>query len=82
MEYSINYENAGINFIVKLNNKKYSCLVSQEALQDIDSSKKTNDIEYLFKSNQSTLENIAIDMIKTNSDDKIFISTEIIKKFQ
>lgn len=80
LKYSINSENGGINFIVELNNKEYGCLVSQEALQDIDPINRMENIEKQFISNRNILEDIAIDMILNQKKDKIYITSSDIKK--
>lgn len=70
-----NNGNFGINFQAEVDGQSVTCVVSQEALQDIDPSRRMDTVEQQYKDNQSQLELIARRKIENGEvvDSKIFI---------
>ncbi|MCZ0928403.1 DUF1488 family protein [Vreelandella janggokensis] len=69
-------ENFGINFQAKVDGQFISCVVTTEALQDINPSARMDEAEQQYLDNQSQLEAIAEEKIQSGQvqNGKIYIS--------
>ncbi|MCX9560811.1 DUF1488 family protein [Vibrio cholerae] len=59
-------ENFGINFYAKVNADTVTCVISTEALQDINPSRRGDDVISQFLSNKKRFESIARNKILKN----------------
>lgn len=69
-------ENFGINFQAKVDGQLVSCVVSTEALQDINPNRRLDSAEQQYQDNQYQLESIAREKIQNGElvDSKVFIN--------
>lgn len=58
-KYAVNSETFGISFEARLDGHRIYCLVSQEALQDIDPANSADSVEQQFLANRHKLEHLA-----------------------
>lgn len=70
-------ENGGINFQIKIDEQTILCVVSTEALQDINPQAKMDDVEQQYRDNKNQFEHIATEKIKNKQveDGKIYIDS-------
>ena len=74
---AINSVPVGMNFPAIVNGSQITCIVTEEALQDIVTENRTDSVEKQFNDNRSTFENIARDKIENGDLDIIITNSDI-----
>jgi hypothetical protein len=73
--YAQNAETFGINFQALVDGKTYVCIVSQEALQDVDAAQALGSAEDQFLANRSRFEAIAERKIRAGATSPVHINS-------
>ena len=74
-KYAINSQTFGINFEVTVDEQQFICVISQEALQDINPNNAHHQAEQQFISNRSAFECIAEMKIRAGETSPITIAS-------
>ena len=77
-DYATNTETFGINFQATFNGKAIVCVISTEALDDIDPSNRTDSTENKFINNRQKFQNIAEQKILNDEveNNKVLITSD------
>ena len=78
-KYTVNHQTFGINFEAIVDGLQVVCLVSTDALQDIDPSSAHNTVVQQFLANQSSFEAIAKMKIRAGSTRPVVITSSDVR---